>query len=146
MTSARTGVLATKEEKEKFGQLLAKALVGHVDFDPLIARQKVANPLYQSLEGERIATQIHFDNDTSEARTVIDVETEDRVGLLYTLSQTLSELGLDIFVAKISTDKGAAMDSFYVSELNGEKVRAPHRQNAIEARLRTALLNFDTRA
>ena len=77
---------------------------------------------------------------------MIDVETEDRVGLLYTLSQTLSELGLDIFVAKISTDKGAAMDSFYVSELNGEKVRAPHRQNAIEARLRTALLNFDTRA
>ena len=146
VTSARTGVLATKEEKEKFGQLLSKALVGHVDFDPLIARQKVANPLYQSLEGERIATQIQFDNETSEARTVIDVETEDRVGLLYTLSQTLSELGLDIFVAKISTEKGAAMDSFYVSELNGDKVRAPHRQNAIEARLRTALLNFDTRS
>jgi [protein-PII] uridylyltransferase len=146
VTSARTGVLATKEEKEKFGQLLSKALVGHVDFDPLIARQKVANPLYQSLEGERIATQIQFDNETSEARTVIDVETEDRVGLLYTLSQTLSELGLDIFVAKISTEKGAAMDSFYVSELNGDKVRAPHRQNAIETRLRTALLNFDTRS
>ena len=146
VTSARTGVLAAKEEKEKFDQLLAKALVGHVDFDPLIARQKVANPLYQSLEGERIATKISFDNETSETRTVIDVETEDRVGLLYTLSQTLSELGLDISVAKISTEKGAATDSFYVGEQNGEKVLAPHRQHAIEGRLRTALLNFDTRA
>lgn len=146
VTSARTGVLATKEEQEKFDQLLCKALVGHVDFDPLIARQKVANPLYQSLEGERIATEIVFDNDTSERCTVIDVETEDRVGLLYTLSQTMSELGLDISIAKISTEKGAAMDSFYVTELNGEKVLAPHRQHSIEARLRTALLNFDTRA
>jgi len=146
VTSARTGLLAAREEKEKFDQLLCKALVGHVDFDPLIARQKVANPLYQSLEGERIATEIAFDNDTSGRCTVVDVEAEDRVGLLYTLSQTLSELGLDISIAKISTEKGAAMDSFYVTELNGEKITAPHRQHTIEARLRTALLNFDTRA
>jgi [protein-PII] uridylyltransferase len=146
VTSARTGLLATKEEKEKFGQLLRKALVSHVDFDPLIAKQKVANPLYQSLEGERIATEIAFDNQTSERCTVIDVQTEDRVGLLYTLSQTMSELGLDISIAKISTEKGAAMDSFYVTELNGEKVLPPHRQHTIEARLRTALLNFDQRA
>ncbi len=143
VTSARTGVLAAKEEKDKFDQLLRKALEGHVDFDPLIARQKVANPLYQSLEGERIGTKIVFDNDTSGRCTVIDVEAEDRVGLLYTLSQTLSELGLDISIAKISTERGAAMDSFYVTEQNGEKIVAPHRQNTIEAKLRTALLNFD---
>ena len=105
VTSARTGLLATKEEKERFSQLLGKALVSQVDFDPLIAKQKVANPLYQSLEGERIATEIAFDNHTSERCTVIDVETEDRVGLLYTLSQTMSELGLDISIAKISTEK-----------------------------------------
>ena len=146
VTSARTGVLAAQEEKEKFNQFLSKSLIGHVDFDPLIAKQKVANPLYQSLEGERIATEIVFDNATSERCTVIDVQTEDRVGLLYTLSQTLSELGLDISVAKISTEMGAAMDSFYVTEQNGEKVLPPHRQHAIEARLRTALLNFDQRA
>ncbi|MBI5801825.1 MAG: [protein-PII] uridylyltransferase [Verrucomicrobia bacterium] len=146
VTSARTGVLATKEEKERFDQLLSKSLVGQVDFDPLIAKQKVANPLYQSLEGERIATEIAFDNVTSERCTVIDVQTEDRVGLLHTLSQTLSELGLDISVAKISTEKGAATDSFYVSEQSGEKILLPHRQHTIEARLRTALLNFDHRA
>ena len=52
------------------------------------------------------------------AYAVIDVETEDRVGLLYALSQTLSELRIDISVAKISTEKGAAMDSFgYASGL-----------------------------
>ena len=146
VTSSHTGLLATKEEKERFSQLLGKALVSQVDFDPLIAKQKVANPLYQSLEGDRIATEIAFDNHTSERCTVIDVETEDRVGLLYTLSQTMSELGLDISIAKISTEKGAAMDSFYVTELNGERVVSQHRQHTIEARLRTVLLNFDQRA
>ena len=146
VTSSHTGLLATKEEKERFSQLLGKALVSQVDFDPLIAKQKVANPLYQSLEGDRIATEIAFDNHTSERCTVIDVETEDRVGLLYTLSQTMSELGLDISIAKISTEKGAAMDSFYVTELNGERVVSQHRQHTIEARLRTALLNFDQQA
>ena len=145
VTSARTSVLATKEEKEKFDLLLIKSLVGHVDFDPLIAKQKVAHPLYQSLEGERIATEIAFDNSTSERCTVIDVQTEDRIGLLYRLSQTLSELGLDISVAKISTEMGAAMDSFYVTEQSGEKILPPHRQHAIEGRLRTALLNLDQR-
>jgi len=74
------------------------------------------------------------------------VQTEDRVGLLYTLSQTLSELGLDIYVAKISTEMGAAVDSFYVSELNGDRIVSPVRQHTIEARLRTALLNLDQRA
>ena len=108
VTSSHTGLLATKEEKERFSQLLGKALVSQVDFDPLIAKQKVANPLYQSLEGDRIATEIAFDNHTSERCTVIDVETEDRVGLLYTLSQTMSELGLDISIAKISTEIGRA--------------------------------------
>lgn len=146
VTSARSGLLATAEEKEKFNQFLGKALLGPLDFDPLIAKQKVTNPLFQSFSGERIATEIAFDNQSADTRTVIEVQTEDRVGLLYTLSQTLSELGLDIYVAKISTEMGAAVDSFYVSELNGDRIVSPVRQHTIEARLRTALLNLDQRA
>jgi len=146
VTSARSGLLATAEEKEKFNQFLGKALLGPLDFDPLIAKQKVTNPMFQSFSGERIATEIAFDNQSADTRTVIEVQTEDRVGLLYTLSQTLSELGLDIYVAKISTEMGAAVDSFYVSELNGDRIVSPVRQHTIEARLRTALLNLDQRA
>jgi len=41
---------------------------------------------------------------------------------------------------------GAAVDSFYVSELNGDRIVSPVRQHTIEARLRTALLNLDQRA
>src|SRR5213075_3607796 len=96
-----------------------------VDFHALIAKQKITRPIYQAYTGERIPTRIRFDNEASETRTVIEVETEDRIGLLYEISQTFSELDLDISAAKISTEKGAAIDSFYVRELGGAKVVSP---------------------
>ena len=141
---ARSGELVSREGRDQFEALLLKVLTeGTVDFRAIIARQKTARPLYQSLEGERIPTRIQFDNDTSENRTVIDFETEDRLGLLYVISQALSELEVDISLAKISTEKGAAIDSFYVSEMEGGKIVEPDRQEAIEAHLRAALAPMD---
>jgi [protein-PII] uridylyltransferase len=142
VTDARDGGLVRREEREQFEELLLKALTGgDVDLRAIIAQRKSARPLYQSLEGERIPTRIDFDNDTSEKRTVIDIEIEDHLGLLYEISQVLSELRLDISLAKISTDKGAAIDSFYICEWDGQKITATARQKLIEERLRLALAN-----
>jgi [protein-PII] uridylyltransferase len=139
VNDASTGKVVNREERETFERVLRAALTGAVDFPSLIARLKLNRSLYQSLEGERIPTVIRFENAVSDTRTVIDVETEDRVGLLFVVSQALAELGLDISVAKISTEKGAAIDSFYVSELDGSKVRTEDRLHEIEHRLRAAV-------
>jgi [protein-PII] uridylyltransferase len=137
VTDARTGNLVDRDLREEFEKLLVGVLTGgEVDFQALIARQKISRPLYQAYTGERIPTQIRFDNEASEARTLIEIETEDRIGLLYALSQALSEVDLDISAAKICTEMGAAIDSFYVRELDGGKILAPNRQSAIEGRLR----------
>src|ERR1022692_3039181 len=69
--------------------------------------------------------------------------TEDRIGLLYTISQTLTELALDISAAKICTERGAALDNFYVRELSGGKVVEPERHRAIERLLRQAIHALD---
>jgi UTP:GlnB (protein PII) uridylyltransferase len=79
-------------------------------------------PVYQAYAGERLATQIYFDNGASDTRTLIEIETEDRLGLLYVISQSFAELALDISAARIVTERGAAIDSFYVCELDGGKV------------------------
>ncbi|MGH7970195.1 MAG: HD domain-containing protein, partial [Limisphaerales bacterium] len=144
VNDARTGSLAGPEQRENFEKVIHKALTGDdVDFPALIARQKITRPAYQAYTGERIPTRIHFDNDSSDTRTVIEIETEDRIGLLYTISEALSALELDVSGAKIATEKGAAIDSFYLREFDGEKVVAPERHRAIERGLRHAIGGVD---
>jgi [protein-PII] uridylyltransferase len=144
---AHSGSLAGPEQRQTFQETLKKALTGGVvDFPALIARQSITRPLYQAYTGEHISTQIRFEDEASDTRTVIEIETEDRLGLLYIISQTLSELNLDISTAKILTEKGAAIDSFYVSETDGGRVLAPNRRAAIEQRLRQAIRGLEQRS
>jgi len=140
VNEARTGNLAERAQREKFADLLEKVLTGKpVDFQTLIAQQTAARSNYSAYLGERMETQIHFDNDASEDRTLIEIETEDRLGLLHTISQTFAELHLDIAAARIVTERGAAIDSFYVSDIISGKITASKRLEVIAARLRTAI-------
>jgi [protein-PII] uridylyltransferase len=146
VNDARSGGLAGPEQRDPFEQVIHKALTGEeVDFHALIARRKNTHPAYQAYTGERMATTVRFDNESSDTRTIIEIETEDRIGLLYMISQTLSELELDISAARINTEKGAAIDSFYVRELDERKVTEPERQHAIERKLRHAIAELDKR-
>jgi [protein-PII] uridylyltransferase len=145
VNEARTGNLAGKEQRDAFASLIKKALTGgELDLQALIARQKITRPLYQAYAGERIPTRVRFDNDSSESRTLVEVETEDRIGLLYAISQVLAELDLDISAARISTERGAAIDSFYVRDLDGGKIYVTDRQQAIQRKLRQAIDMLDS--
>ena len=144
VNDAKTGNLASREQHDKFDQLLDKVLNDEaMDLSALIARQVVARPVYQAYAGERIATQIYFDNNASDTRTLLEIETEDRLGLLYAISQALAGLRLDISGARIVTERGAAIDNFYVRELDATKVVSPERQALIETRLREAISQLD---
>ncbi len=144
VNDAVSGNLATRGQHDEFGSLLDQVLTGEaVDLPALIRRQIVTRPRYQAYIGERIPTQIRLDNEASESRTLIEIETEDRLGLLYTISQTLAELALDISAARIVTERGAAIDSFYVRELDGNQVVSVERQLLIEDRLRSAIHRLD---
>ena len=147
VNDSRTGNLATREQREKFTGLLESVLTGdEVDLRSLIALQTSARSSYSAYLGERISTQIHFDNEASDDRTLIEIETEDRLGLLFVISQTFAELSLDISAARIVTERGAALDSFYVRELGGGKINSPARLLAVEKKLRTAIGQLEAAA
>jgi [protein-PII] uridylyltransferase len=55
----------------------------------------------------------------------------------------LTGLGLNISAARICTEKGAAIDSFYVGELDGRKIVETARQKEIERALRDAIGGLD---
>lgn len=143
VTAARTGTMPEESAREVFQRTILAVLVEGADVGKAIARVSQHDPLWQAAGGERMPTKIRFENRTSPKYTVIDVEAEDRVGLLHAFSVALAELGLDLILAKIVTDKGAAIDSFYVTEFKtGEKgpskVEDPTRQREIIVRLKRA--------
>jgi [protein-PII] uridylyltransferase len=76
-------------------------------------------------------------NELSDRFTVIEVECLDRHGLLFDLTHNMSELSLDIASAHIATFGERVVDTFYVTDLTGQKVTAKSRQN----RIRRALLD-----
>lgn len=69
-----------------------------------------------------VTPTILFDNDTSDAFTIIDVTCRDSVGFLYRVTKTLYELNLDIASAKIVTEGVRVLDSFYVTDMLRKKV------------------------
>ena len=63
-----------------------------------------------------------FENQVSARYTVVDVKARDEVGLLYTITHSLGENGLDIHMAIINTVVDQANDAFYVVDAEGQKI------------------------
>jgi len=144
VTDSRTGDLARSEQHEKFDALMEKVLTGmEMNLAEQIRKQIAGQPQYLPYAGERMATRIHFDNEASEMRTLIEIETEDHLGLLYAISQTFAELDVDIAGARIVTERGAAIDTFYVRELDGSKIESPSRRVLIESKLKQSIVQLD---
>ena len=83
-------------------------------------RKKVLSPLTDKKIS--VPTVVKLDNRLSDTHTVIEVFTQDRLGLLFDITNTLYKLGIDIYLAKISTELQKAIDVFYVTNLAGEKI------------------------
>jgi [protein-PII] uridylyltransferase len=84
-----------------------------------------------------VATEIRIHDDSTHA-TIVEVFTRDRAGVLYAITQTLADLGLDISLAKISTEGEKVADVFYVTR-GGLRITDEADRTALLARLRTAV-------
>ena len=94
----------------------------------------------------RFPTHITFDNEGSEIYTIIEVDTRDRPGLLYDLTRTLAANNIYIASAVIATFGAQVVDSFYVKDMFGLKLHQKSRQEALEKKLRQAMIDGAERA
>jgi [protein-PII] uridylyltransferase len=85
------------------------------DFAPLLerARRRIAR---HSRHGMDFPTRITVENKTHPAYTLVQIQTPDRLGLLYELLSAFGEERVSIALSRISTEKGAAIDTFYVAD------------------------------
>ncbi len=77
-------------------------------------------------------SSVTIDNDASADATVIDVETGDRIGVLYSIARALAELDLDVRSAKVQTLGVRVVDAFYVRDRSGRKVEDAEMLKEIE--------------
>ncbi|HUR77626.1 MAG TPA: [protein-PII] uridylyltransferase [Acidimicrobiales bacterium] len=100
---------------------IERALAGRLAVHARVAERartygrQVYNPL---LRGSSVT--IH--NDASDDSTVIDVETGDRIGVLYAIARALADLDLDVCSAKVQTLGVRVVDAFYVRDRRGNKI------------------------
>lgn len=73
-------------------------------------------------EAVEVENKVVIDNDVSAYYTVIDVQARDRLGLLYNLSHAFFDEACSIWLAKILTKAETAIDTFYITDLAGNKI------------------------
>ena len=102
---------------------LDAVLRGERDVETLVAESQRSTILSRSRKGlGRAATAVVVDNAVSREYTVLDVYTEDRIGLLFSITRCLYRLGLRIHLAKITTSVDQVLDVFYVTDEHGRKI------------------------
>jgi [protein-PII] uridylyltransferase len=91
------------------------------DFAPLLEKARKRTGFHMPI-GMELPTKLIISNEIHSGYTVIDLQTADRLGLLYDVLICLSRAHVDIALSRIATEKGAAFDSFYVTDQQGKKI------------------------
>jgi [protein-PII] uridylyltransferase len=92
------------------------------------------------LRAVTVPPRVVFDNHASNTHTVIEVNGRDRPGLLHDVTAAISEQGLQIASAHITTYGVRAVDVFYVKDVFGLKVENERKLGALRRALETALV------
>jgi [protein-PII] uridylyltransferase len=123
----------------RVGKTLVDALENPSDAPPSFRQTWQAGKSTVAESLELMPTRVAIDNSTSQEYTILDVFTHDRIGLLYTMTRTLYELGVSVSIAKISTYLDQVVDVFYVTDNEGQKIEDEAYLGEIRGRLLQAL-------
>jgi [protein-PII] uridylyltransferase len=102
---------------------LVAAVEGRHDVEAAVVRAQ-ARIARRSRRRAPVAPVVHFDTGASAGSTVVEVRADDEPGLVYRICRTLAQLGLDISLAKIATEKSQALDVFYVTDARRQALPA----------------------
>jgi [protein-PII] uridylyltransferase len=86
-----------------------------------------------------VTVEVKINNQDSDFYTIIEATGEDRLGILYEITQALTDHGCNISFARISTLGNRIVDVFYVQDEWGEKIVEPEKANHLKQLLLTRL-------
>ena len=123
------GVVQSAAVQDTVARNIEATLVSNKDLYPEIVAQakKLAATRYLSANnGDSLHSSfpptVDVYHELSMQRTIVEVQARDQLGLLYRLGKTISERGFDITFARIGTERGVAIDTFYIESDTHEPV------------------------
>ncbi len=132
------------KRRSRVGSQLGTVLEGTTEIRELFDRHQ-ARWSRRRRSTHTVPTEIHVDNDISDQYTVIDVFARDEVGLLFRITEALSDFDFDISTARISTQADRAIDAFYVRHKVSGKVQNSTDIDTIRAKLLEKLADTQKR-
>ncbi|MEN8734516.1 MAG: [protein-PII] uridylyltransferase [Lentimonas sp.] len=115
------GTVSNAKARKIFDARLEDALIHGQELMPTIkeleARNK-AKAKTKDMLAAPLPPSVDVYHELSLNRTIIEVQASDRIGLLYQLARLISKKGFDINFARIATERGAAMDTFYIEDMH----------------------------
>jgi len=125
---------------EEVNQTLVAALCSTEDSPPTFRRLWSADVATAHVDSvTTLPVQVRVDNSTSDQYTILDIFAHDQIGLLYTITRTIYQLGLSVHVAKIGTYLDQVVDVFYVTDRRGAKILDDDQIGDIQQTIRDAL-------
>jgi len=128
------GPVQSASAQEKFAKTIEDALIANRELLPDIMAQarKIASTRYLStVTGEALHSSfpptVDVYHELSMERTIVEIQARDQIGLLYRLAKTISDHGFDITFARIGTERGVAIDTFYIESANHEAIEGTER-------------------
>jgi [protein-PII] uridylyltransferase len=121
---------------QQFVNDLEEILGGKVLLKELLSKRKESNGIKQKVI-PRVPEEVKVNNQDSDFYSIVEVIGQDRLGILYEITQALTDHGCNIHFARISTLGNRIVDVFYVQDEWGEKIEE---KQSID-RLKQILLN-----
>ena len=101
--------------------------------------ERAAGAIRRRTEVFTVPPRVLIDNNASNTHTVIEINGRDRPGLLHDVTQALTDEGLQISSAHISTFGERVVDVFYVKDVFGLKMDSKTKTNTVRTRLLDAI-------
>ncbi len=109
------------ERWHRVRETLEQVLGGEVSVESLVEPSEQPSVLAKK-SLPKIPTTVTFDLQDSDNYSLVEVSTQDAIGLLFAITNQLTRQGCLIHLAKISTVLHHVYDAFYVTDANGRKI------------------------
>jgi [protein-PII] uridylyltransferase len=100
--------------------------------------------LGQRMRAIHVPPRVVIDNYASNTHTVIEVNGRDRPGLLHDVTAAITDQGMQIASAHVSTYGVRAIDVFYVKDVFGLKVQNERKLSGLRQAILDALASDDS--